>query len=178
MVQHYEASPYASHILGYHIGGQNTGEWFPVNFWEKGPDYSPANLQAFRAWLKNKYGGDANLLRAWHRRDVTLSNARNPVAESHRFPIHSSAPGARIDAFYRLPAEQDWVDYSLYISDLISQRLLDIAHVVRTETHRKRLIAFFYGYIFELEGSIHGHLRMDRLLRSPDIDILAAPFWY
>jgi beta-galactosidase len=177
MIQHYETSPYASHILGYHVAGQG-GEWFPPSYWEKGPDYSPVNLQAFRAWLKNKYGEDASLVAAWGRKSVTLSNAPIPVPKPGRFPIQESAPGARIEAFYRLPAEQDWVDYSLYISDLISQRLLDIAHVIRAETHGKRLIAFFYGYIFELDGSMNGHLRMDRLLRSPDIDILAAPFSY
>ncbi len=178
MIRHYEASPYAGHTLGYHVAGQNTGEWFLDGYWEKGPDYSPVNAAAFRGWLKQHYADDASLARAWGRKRVTFANAQIPVPKPGRFPIHDLPPGAKIQAFYRLPRERDWVDYSLYCSDLISQRLLDIARVVREETAGKRLVAFFYGYIFELPGSMSGHLRMDRILASPDIDILAAPFSY
>src|ERR1035441_4987665 len=42
----------------------------------------------------------------------------------------------------------------------------------------KRLVAFFNGYIYDLPGSMNGHTRMDRLLASPDIDMIAAPISY
>jgi hypothetical protein len=177
LIRHYEASSYAGHILGYHVTGQNSGEWFANGYWQHGPDYSQANTQAFRGWLKARYADDASLAKAWGRKGVTLATARIPVFKKGRFPIHDEKRG-KIDAFYRLPKERDWVDYALYMSDLTSQRLLEIAHVIRVETAGKRLITFFYGYVFELDGSISGHLRMDRLLRSPDIDVLVAPFSY
>lgn len=136
MVQHYEASAYASHILGYHITGANTGEWFPDQYREKGLDYSPANTTAFRSWLQQKYGTDAALSNAWGR-SVTINTAPIPIPVAGRFPIHSAASAATTDpvpSFYRLPAEQDWVDYSAYTSDIFSSQILAIAHAVRTAT--------------------------------------------
>jgi uncharacterized protein (TIGR03437 family) len=70
------------------------------------------------------------------------------------------------------------VDYSDYISDEISSRVLAIAQTVRTASAGKRLVAFFNGYIYDLPGSMTGHLRMNQILASPNIDIVAAPISY
>ena len=177
MIQHYESSSYAPRILGYHFTGQNTGEWFPENYREKGLDYSPANTTAFRSWLRQKYGTDQALSKAWGR-PITLANAPIPTPAPGRFPIKGASQGDPVREFYSLPGEQDWVDYSDYISDEMSSRVTAIAHTVRTATAGKRLIAFFYGYIYDLAGSMNGHLRLDRILASPDIDIVSAPISY
>jgi hypothetical protein len=176
MIGYYESSAYGKHILGYHITGQNTGEWFPLDYREKGLDYSPVNQDAFRAWLRNKYGSDRNVNHAWGRGE--RETPAIPIAAPGRFPIHGAKPGERVEAFYRVPEERPWIDYSEYVSDAMSQRILDIAQVVKQETHGNKLTVFFYGYIFELSGSMNGHLRMDRLLASPWIDALAAPISY
>lgn len=177
MVQHYESSPYARRILGYHIEGQSTGEWFPMNYGTKGLDYSPANSTAFRDWLSRKYGTDQALSSAWGR-FTTLAGAAIPVPGPNRFPLHGAAQGDVVQQFYSLPAEQDWVDYSDYISDIMSSRILASASAVRQATKGQRIIAFFYGYIYGLAGSMTGHLRMDRILDSPDIDLVGAPISY
>lgn len=177
LIRHYEASRYAPRILGYIITAQNTGEWFPVDFVTKGPDYSAVNKAAFRAWLRAKYTTDANLSRAWAR-NVTLNNAEIPIPSPGRFPVGEARLGSTVDSMYRLPQEQDWVDYSYYVSDLNSQRILDIARMIRQETAGKRLIGFFYAYLIALPSSFNGHLRVDRLLRSPDIDFLSSPKAY
>ena len=175
LLQHFENSSYASHIVGYIVSGGNTGEWFWVDYRERGPDYSPVNTQAFQKWLLNKYGTDAALSAAWGR-PVTIATAQVPRSDPGRFPMRGST--GEIDVFYKLPDEQDWVDYSSYTSDLASQRILDIAQVVRTQTGGKRLIGFFNDYLFDLPGSFSGHLRDDRLLSSPNIDFLCAPYTY
>lgn len=177
MIQHYEASSYAPHILGYHITDQNTGEWFPNQYREKGLDYSSGNTIAFRTWLQSKYGTDTALGKAWGR-SVTINTAPIPIPAAGRFPIHSAAQGEPVQEFYTYPAQQDWVDYSDFTSDIFSSQILAIAHAVRTATNGKRLVAFFNGYIYDLPGSMNGHLRMDRLLASPDIDMIAAPISY
>ena len=108
MVQHYESSSYASHILGYHIAGQNTGEWFPANYRNEGLDYSPASTAAFRSWLLQKYGTDQALSNAWGF-SVTIAKAPIPVPDPGSFPIASAAQGAAVQEFYSLPSEQNMV---------------------------------------------------------------------
>lgn len=146
LLQHFENSWYAAHILGYIICAGDTDEWFPEDFYTESIDYSPVNTKAFEAWLQTKYGTDAALSAAWGR-PVTVAGAAPPPAQPGHFPIHpivgsSSAP---INAFYQLPSEQDWVDYSAYISDLTSQRILDAAQLVRTQTGASASLASTTG---------------------------------
>ena len=177
LFQHLENSSYAAHILGYLIMSQNTGEWFPVEV-ARGPDYSQVNTQAFQKWLLAKYGSDSALSAAWGR-SVTIATAQVPPPQPGRFPIQTLVvvtPPPTIEAFYQLPSEQDWVDYSAYTSDIFSQRILDIAQLFRSQTGGKRLIGFYNGYLFDVGTSFNGHLRFDRLLASPNIDFFCAAF--
>jgi len=176
LFQHLQNSSYGAHILGYNIlGPPGCGEWFPCEV-VHGPDYSPVNTQKFQTWLQNKYGTDAALSAAWGM-PVTIATAQVPPPQPGRFPIQTLVvvtPPPPIYAFYQLPQEQDWVDYSAFTSDLYSQRILDIAKLFRTQTGGKRLIGFYNGYLLDVSTSFNGHLRFDRILASPDIDFLCA----
>ena len=178
LFQHLENSSYAAHLLGYNIlGPPGCGEWFPCEI-VHGPDYSPVNTQKFQTWLQNKYGTDAALSAAWGM-PVTIATAQVPPPQPGRFPIQTLVvvtPPPPIYAFYQLPQEQDWVDYSAFTSDLYSQRILDVANLFRTQTGGKRLIGFYNGYLLDLPTSYNGHLRFDRLLASPNIDFFCAAF--
>jgi hypothetical protein len=179
LLQHYENSSYSAHILGYKITWGGTGEWYPVEMW-RGPDYSPVNTQHFQNWLQSKYGSDAALSAAWGMQ-VTIATAQVPAPQPGRFPMYSvfnGPPTRTVQAFYQLPQEQDWVDYSAYISDLASQRILDAASAVRAGTAGKRLIGVHNGYLVELLGSFNAHLRVDRLLASPNIDFFGGAITY
>ena len=177
MIRRYEASPYGPRIVGYQPCAQNTGEWFPHDYRTKGPDISEANQQGFRAWLREVYASDAALSEAWGR-PCGLESARIPEAEPGRFPMHMAPEEEPIEAFYACPEERDWVDYSTYQSDCIADRILEAAALIKQETGRKKLAVFFYGYAFELPGSMGGHGAMGRVLRSPDVDALAGPISY
>jgi hypothetical protein len=173
LLQHYENSSYAAHILGYIINWGGTGEWYPVEMW-RGPDYSPVNTQHFESWLKSKYGTDAVLSAAWGM-PVTIATAQVPAPQTGRFPMHSViGSNAPIDAFYQLAQEQNWVDYSAYVSDLASQRILDAAQAIKTGTGGKRLVGVHYGYLIEAPGSYNGHERQDQLFTSPNVDFLSG----
>ena len=176
-VRHYESTSFGKHIIGYHVAGGPSGEWFGYgsrDYRTYGPDYSDANLQAFRNWLTQKYGTDAQLQQAWGR-SVTLATAAIP-ADPARFPAHDRVP---IVAFYARPAEQDWIDFSAFESDLVAQWILDLAHAVKEATNGLKLTASFYGYTYEaFAPSLMGHSRLDRLIDSPDVDILCAPIAY
>jgi hypothetical protein len=175
LIQYLENSSYADHILGYTLcGPPGDGEWYPPEA-HYGPDYSPVNTQHFQSWLQKKYGSDAALSAAWGF-SVTIASAQVPPPQPGRFPWHEIIGNTSdpLNAFYALPQEQDWVDYSAYTSDLFSQRILDAASLFRSETGGKRILGLYNGYFLNIAGSYTGHLRFDRLLASPDIDFIAA----
>src|SRR5262249_1337611 len=113
---------------------------------------------------------------AWGQSNVTLKTAAIPT-DSGRFPMHTPT-GSTIQMFYSQPAQQDWIDYSAFESDLVSQVILQMAHTGKQATGGNKLTAFFYGYVYELAGSFGGHSRLDRLLASPDVDIVCSPVSY
>lgn len=180
LIQHFETSSYAAHLLGYRFCGGNSCEWFPVDMYPRGIDYSPVNTQKFQAWLQNKYGTDAALSAAWGK-PVTIATAQVPPADSSRFPLHlldGQSPPLALEAFYSTPGEKNWIDFSAYTSDLFGQRILDIASLVRTQTAGKRLIGFYNGYSTELAASFNAHPHLDQLLASRDVDFICAPIGY
>ena len=175
IVRHYEASPYGTRILAYEVGGPNI-EMFHDRYREKGPDYNPLNQERFRAWLRRRYGTDRALCSAWGDPDVTLATAVIPAFEPGRFPMHGGNDPVRV--FYDVPGEQDWVDFSAYSQDIVADRLIDWARIVKRETEGRKLTLFFYGYTFELPGSFSGHYALQRVLDCKDVDLLGSPYSY
>ncbi|MFA6960943.1 MAG: beta-galactosidase [Opitutaceae bacterium] len=178
VVTHCEASPFADHIWGYQFSGRETGEWIPDGYRVHGPDYSDTNRRAFQRWLKARYTTDETLQAAWGDATVMLDNAEVPVDKDERFPVIPPKPGRIIKAFYDLPAEQNWVDYSEFVSDENAGNLLRLAAEVKSASAGKKAAITFYGYVFELPGSICGHLKTGMLLRNSEVDFFAAPISY
>jgi hypothetical protein len=178
LVARYESSKYAKRIVAWHPGGPRSSEMFLLGYRRSGPDYSEANQRGFRAWLARKYGSDAALRSAWGAKGAALKTAAIPDFAPGRFPVGGRAPAARARAFYDLPREQAWVDYSAYTSDVTTERILDWARIIRKKTEGRRLSMFFYGYTFELPGSISGHYGLGKVLASADVDLLCSPYSY
>ena len=178
-IRYYEESPYGPRILSYHPGGPDS-EMFHQGFWNKGPDYSVANHRGFRRWLKAKYQNDEALRKAWGRANVTIETAPIPMSAPGRYPMNcdSDAEGALTQILYAIPQERDWVDFSTYENDIVGDRVIDWAKVIKQETKGKKLSMFFYGYIFELHSSFAGHYALQRVLECPDVDVLAGPNSY
>jgi len=177
LVRHCEDSAYSPHIIAWQPGGPYH-EMFLAGYRRYGPDYSRANTRAFRKWLRHRYVDDAALRRAWGGADVTLKTAQVPPFEPGRFPMRMGAGGTPASIFYDLPREQSWVDFSEYMSDITADRLLEWARIAKEESDHRKLVAFFYGYTFDLPGSSSGHYRLQRVLNCPDIDVLASPYSY
>ncbi len=173
MIGRYESTPYGPRILAYHAC--NSSEWFEPGYRESGPDSSPANQRAFRTWLRGQYPTQRALSDAWNKPGATFESAEVPRAEAGRFPIRGTP---KIHAFYDARTGQDWVDFSRYSSEATTRRVMDIAKLIKEETNRRKLTQFFFGYTFDLPGSINGHLDIERLLRCPDIDLLVSPITY
>jgi hypothetical protein len=177
IIRHYEAGPFAGRILAYEVGGPNI-EMFHTHYRTRGPDYNPLNHARFREWLRATYASDAGLQDAWGDPGVTLTTARIPEFEPGRFPMHGKPPEELIRVFYEIPGEQDWVDFSRYSSEIVADRLVDWARLIKRETGGRKLSLFFYGYTFELPGSMSGHYALQRALACEDVDLLGSPYSY
>lgn len=175
LIRHLEAK-YGDRIAGYHPTGQNTGEWFYMDSWERPLNgYAPCDAAAFRQWLRQRYKTTEALRAAW--RDDTVDFASAQVTSPQ---ARHAAPGG----VFRIPdSEQSVIDFTLFQQDSMAECVLDLARTVRRETQGRKLVVFFYGYVFEFgamptgPGS-SGHYALRRVLNSPDIDILCAPISY
>ncbi len=177
IVSHFETSPYAGRMLGYHLGGPEF-EMFPPHYTDKGPDYCEASQRLFRKWLREKYKTSKALREAWGDETVSLAGATIPRPEKGRFPMVSVSDGSPIKVFYDRPAEQAWVDYSDYYSDLVASRVMDWARTVKQASGGRRLSMFCQGYMLEIGGSFSGHYALDKVLSCPEIDVLMSPVSY
>jgi hypothetical protein len=175
LIRHLEAK-YGDRIAGYHPTGQNTGEWFYMDSWERPLNgYAPCDAAAFRQWLRQKYRTTEALRNAWRDDRVDFVNATVPSPQARH-----AAPGG----IFRIPAsEQSLIDFTLFQQDSMAECVSELARTVRRETKGRKLVVFFYGYVFEFgalptgPGS-SGHYALRHVLNSPDIDILCAPISY
>ena len=170
-------SPHGEYFIGAAPMNLNTSEWFypeANDFW----DYSPTNLRGFRAWLTEKYGEDAALQRAWGDDSVSLDTAPIPAPEERV----AAAEGMGL---FRDPvAQRPAMDLQQYQSEVIVDAILHFARVIKDTTEGRALVGSFYGYLMEINNNgpramaQSGHLALGKLLASPDIDILMAPYSY
>lgn len=176
VVKYFEQSPLAKHIIGYHPAGGGSSEWFWWNY-EKGlQDYSPANTAVFRSWLKNKYGTDAALQRAWRNPTVTLADATVPSVARRN---------ASEDGIFRdVLSTQDLTDYRLFMSDVTSTAIARAVRAVRAGLSTRKLVGVFYGYAHYLAGNTGqrldnlGFQGLHTVLSDPELDFLCAPTVY
>jgi len=175
LVEHLEAR-FGNQVAGYHPCGQNTGEWFYDRAWESSlSGYSPADLAAWRVWLKRHYGSDESLGRAWGTPAATCDQARLPLPTVR----HASPGGA-----FRDPArERPLIDFAEFQQTAMADCVCELAHAVRTASAGRKLVLFFYGYGFEFGAlpngpAVAGHYALRRVLDSPDVDVLCSPISY
>ena len=179
-------SKYGDHILGYQVGNGFGGEWLPFNsFWESRPgqpgpskfgveDYSPAALQAFRAWLGLKYKNDAGLQAAWHDANVTLATATIPNEKDR----YTTTKGI----FFDPAVSSRCPDWFTFYNDSVASVLVENAAWVKELTGRKKIVGSFYGYLwcnFPNLSAVHsGQLGLTKVLNSPDLDFICSPYTY
>lgn len=175
LIAHVEAAPYADRCIGYHIASGTTEEWM---MWganeDQWVDYSPVNTAAFRSWLRAKYGTVDSLRRAWN----------SPVAAFETVTIPTKAQRRRSEfGALRDPAkEQAVVDFYLYNSDMVAETICYFAKAIKEITHREKIVGAFYGYLLQLCGEQRqqnaGHLALEKVLDSPDVDFVCSPTSY
>ena len=175
-VRYFVSHPvYADHIVGYHIGGGESDEWFHFGFREGGCDVSRAAQTAFRAFVRRKYGGDTAALRAaYGRDDLCFEDIRIPC------PIPGNTGRNPYPTYYlSAPGEQIHADYNEMLSVRIAELIRGFARIVKRVTGGDTVVMCFYGYWYELGGdSKSGHFALQQLLECPDIDGFSSPIGY
>ncbi len=175
LIEYLRRAPYADRILGYMFYNGYTAEWQMWGTWQESrDDYSPPALRAFREFLAQRYGTDAQLRAAWRDPQVTLATAEMPGWDKRR-------PGG--PQVLRDPqAERQAIDMYEFIANMDADALLYIARVVREATEGKSLVGTYYAYLTAhgINQQDSGHLAARRVFDSPDIDFLMSPpnYWY
>ncbi len=171
-IRHMEEK-FGPHMAGYHPCGQNTGEWFTYDTWLPGrAGFSACDLRAWRKRLREKYNSDAALRSAWKITDVTLETAEVPTFEAYE---KSKAEP--------ILTEPTLLDFNAFMQVQMSDTVLAFARAVREATDGKKLVLFFYGYSFEFSCAQNGpaysaHYALERVLNSPDVDVICSPQSY
>lgn len=169
------AGPCADRFLGVCVTYLQTGEWFYPDA-DEFMDYSIANQNAFRSWLKRKYVNDKGLRRAWKDDGVSIGTASIPSPELR----DASALGPFRDPKLHRPA----MDFHQFQSDHVADTIAHFAGIVKRASRGRLLAGAFYGYTMELNNNgpralaNSGHLSFARLLECPDLDLIHAPYSY
>jgi hypothetical protein len=153
-------------VIGYYINGGDDSQFFAFGDRSRQlVDYSPAALEAFRAWLKARYTDDAALQKAWNRPDVTFETAQIPS-------------GARrlASAFFLNPAtEQDIIDHNRFHSEGIIDSRNIYAAALRTAHGTPIIIG---GYYAGPTVGVPSHRATGYLLKNGEFDFLTSVTGY
>ncbi|MGC3947449.1 MAG: hypothetical protein QM762_23530 [Chryseolinea sp.] len=166
-----KALPEANSLAGIQVAGGVYGEWHYWGFIENEPDLSLPMQQYFRQWLTQKYKTDKSLQQSWGG-NATLANATVPSLEQRRQTLHG---------VFRDPVkERNVIDYYEAQQDVVVDDILLFCKVIKDNWPRPIVTGAFYGYFYAVFGreAAGGHLQLQRLLKSKDIDFLCGPGTY
>ena len=143
--------------------GQGTYEWYYDGCQGTTVSgYDPITQRAWREWLAARGVADAQA-------------AAVPSPELR----HGGPNGALRDP----ASERSLIDFARFRQEQMADTVLELAAACRRATGGKKLVMFFYGYLFEFgmlrNGAYDcGHYALSRLLASGDVDVLCAPLSY
>lgn len=174
ILEHALSQPYAGHIFAVKINAGATCEWQQYGMTlDTCGDYSQASLNAFRAWLTEKYGTDAALRTAWGDSSVTLATAAIPSREE------------RLPSGYRTvldgKKQRNVIDYHLFASDMVTDSILYLAGIVKEVTDGNWIVGTYNGYMINAltyEGNGIVNSSFSRLLESDLVDFYCSPILY
>jgi len=171
LVRHINNAAYRDHIIGYFIKAGSCGEWLYWGDWDHSKytiDYSPAMIRAFRRWLINEYEGDVNKLReAWGDPQVDFSSAQIPSKEERdKFDF---------GLFWDPQKSRKVLDYYRCHNEVLAEKLIHFARLVKRESSNKILCGAFYGYLMCTHFLIGGQSVFKDVLKAEDVDFWASP---
>ncbi len=164
------SSPEGDRVIAIHPTGGVYAEWHYWGFFHE-PDTSACMTNHFRGWLKGKYGTVEALQSAWNDASVTFETASVPDMQER---LHTS------DGVFRDPQrERKVIDYYQCHQAIVADNVIHFCRSVKEFWPRPIITGVFYGYFFYMYKQVTGgHIEIDRILESPYVDYLSAPFAY
>jgi len=161
-IQYAESLPVSKRIVGYQLAWGVTGEWHYPEF-GRIPDAGEAMTAAYRHWLGRTYGDRPEF------RTIAVPD------EAQRFTAG--------DGIFRDPSvesDRRVIDYVKCQHETLRDALLRFCSDAKSACGRNKLVGAFYGYYFHMGYQVNehaegGHLCLDDVVRSKDIDFLAGP---
>lgn len=161
LIQYVKSQPWGSRVIGMHVAGGATMEWFAwgsMTGGDVGADFNPQNQAKFKQWLLD------------HGYEVTTDN---PV------PGLEERLGKGSDI---LPDDEKSViaaAYSKYYSELLASVLNSFAETIKEETDGNYLVGTFYGYLLQESGGSRQALcyslaELGDILENPNIDYVGG----
>jgi hypothetical protein len=150
LIPRLEAEPWAGRIFAYHImscgtpdsalGGAEGNVFEPDRSKLTLGDFSPQAKDAFRTWLREKYGRSETALRAaWRDPGVSFDTAAVSIEQL-------TAEGTDGGLFRDPAAGAAPADYFAFISGAIYRFHEDLAACVRNTAAKRRILGCYYGY--------------------------------
>lgn len=171
MIRYIQKQPWSKRVIGYRFMYGINGEFHYFGMRREMPDTGVAMTGRFREWLRKKYMTIEALRQAWNDGQVNFDSATVPDAKERKASAH---------LLLRSPATEGKVlDFHECFQDNLSETIIDFAQHIKKETDHKLLVGAYYGYLLGMPYPAEGfHLQMQKLLSSPYLDFLAAPYSY
>lgn len=172
LIRHTLTSDYRDHLFGYVISGLMSEEWYHWSIHTgQLSDYSIHATEAFRQWLRTKYGSSQALQESWNQKGLSFDAVNVP------------SPDARLrgrDRTFRDPrSEMPVIDWYLFYNDLIPDTMESFLRAAKHASGGTKVVGAFYCYMFEFGGDPeYGHNALSRLLQSPSLDFVAVTASY
>ncbi len=176
-IAHCRSAPYASRIIGYLPASGVSWEWqhwASVGNYEP-TDYSEPMVQAFRAWLRERYPDEEALREAWGMPEVGFETAAIPSVEQRDGADHM---------LFRDPRTYRYViDFYLFYQDVMAEGILHYFEIIKRVSNGEALAGTYYGYVVTMLGSARragdsGHMALSEVMRSDLCDFLISPWDY
>jgi len=159
-------TPQGNALLGIQVACGMFGEW---HYWGGGAaDVSHSMLDRFRRWLREKYGTNEALQKAWNQPDVTFETAN--------FRPEWFRPGD-VGIFRDPQKSRDTMDAQLCHQQSQTDAIMRFCRVIKDHLPGV-LTGTFYGYYLGTGGGIGAHYDVERLYASGLIDFFCGPFSY
>lgn len=176
IIEYLMQQPYANNIIGFKITGGTTYEWqwWGINGSNKVGDYSSVGLNAFRTWLKEKYGTDAALRKAWNNNSVTLATASVPSIAARSETEFGSILSAG--------ENRQAIDYELFMGEMKTDAMLYFTKIAKKATNNRLIVGTYAGYLlnvinYDMAAST-SQTDFQRVLESEYIDFITCPWNY
>lgn len=171
LVEYVESKPWSKRVFAYR---NDNGVYLEWHYWGMGrtiPDVSEPMQRHFTKFLRERYGTDEALQKAWDNPNVTIDTARLANYEQR---ITTQA-----GCYWDPVKDAQAIDSVLCAVDAVANFMLTTNHLIKETCNRRALVGNYYGYFFGMNHpSVGWHLYLNRVLNSPDVDFNCQPMPY